>query len=183
MSMISNDPTTGLAFSMHENPGVFAILIGSGLSRSASIPTGWDITLKLIRKVGLAKGVPEQSDWAQWYADTTGNQPNYSTLLEDLAQTQAERRAVIEGFLEPTAEEFEEGLKVPTPAHRAIAEMIRSGHIPDQVQVVFGIVQSYRAHVLCISCNQGRSFEKFHDTMVDVRVEVENARLFVVQPK
>lgn len=129
MSIISNDPTTGLAFSLHENRGVFAVLIGSGLSRSASIPTGWEITLKLIRKFGLATGVAEQSDWAKWYVDTTGKQPNYSTLLEDLAQTQAERRATIEGFLEPTTEEFEEGLKIPTSAHRAIAEMVRSGHI------------------------------------------------------
>ncbi|QGT80611.1 SIR2 family protein [Pseudomonas coronafaciens] len=129
MGIISNDPITGLAFSMHENRGVFTVLIGSGLSRSASIPTGWEITLNLIRKAGLATGVEEQSDWAKWYVDTTGNQPNYSTLLEDLAQTQAERRAIIEGFLEPTAEEFEEGLKIPTPAHRAIAQMVRSGHI------------------------------------------------------
>lgn len=127
--MISNDPTTRLAFSMHENQGVYAVLIGSGLSRSARIPTGWEITVELIRRAGLAAGVPEQEDWAKWYLDTTGKEPNYSSLLEDLAQTQAERRAIIQGFLEPTEQEVEEGVKIPTPAHKAIAEMVRSGHI------------------------------------------------------
>lgn len=129
MSIISKDPTTRLAFSMHENQGVYAVLIGSGLSRSARIPTGWEITVELIRRAGLAAGVSEHEDWAQWYVTTTGKQPNYSTLLEELAQTPTERRAIIQGFLEPTEQEFSDGLKLPTPAHRAIAEMVRSGHI------------------------------------------------------
>jgi hypothetical protein len=65
MSIIANDPTTRLAFSMHENQGVYAVLIGSGLSRSARIPTDWEITVELIRRAGLAAGVSEQEDWAQ----------------------------------------------------------------------------------------------------------------------
>lgn len=39
-----------LAFSVQANPGVYAVLIGSGVSRSANIPTGWEITLDLARK-------------------------------------------------------------------------------------------------------------------------------------
>jgi hypothetical protein len=48
MSIISTDPTTQLAFSMFENTGVYAELLGSGVSRSAGIPTGWEITLELV---------------------------------------------------------------------------------------------------------------------------------------
>ena len=44
--LISN-PLTQLAFSVYENKGVYAVLLGSGLSRSAEIPTGWEITLDL----------------------------------------------------------------------------------------------------------------------------------------
>jgi hypothetical protein len=39
------DPSTALAFSLFENKGVYALLLGSGLSRAAQIPTGWEITL------------------------------------------------------------------------------------------------------------------------------------------
>jgi hypothetical protein len=45
VSMIAGDPLTQLAFSVYENKGVFAVLLGSGLSRAAEIPTGWEITL------------------------------------------------------------------------------------------------------------------------------------------
>jgi hypothetical protein len=44
MSLLSNDPLTQLAFSVFENKGVYAVLVGSGLSRAAEIPTGWEIT-------------------------------------------------------------------------------------------------------------------------------------------
>ncbi|KAB0498265.1 SIR2 family protein [Pseudomonas lini] len=129
MSVISGDPATRLAFSMHENKGVYAVLIGSGLSRSAGIPTGWEITMELIKRAGIASGVLDQEDWHAWYVERTGNQPNYSTLLEELATTQTERRAIIQGFLEPTEQELEDGMKMPTPAHRAIAEMVKAGFI------------------------------------------------------
>ena len=56
------DPATQLAFAVHENPGVFALLLGSGLSRAAEIPTGWEITTDLVRRVATAQGVEEQTD-------------------------------------------------------------------------------------------------------------------------
>lgn len=129
MLSIANDPTTQLAFSMFENKGVYAVLLGSGVSRSAGIPTGWEITMDLVRRAGIALGADEQDDWHAWYVSQTGQQPNYSTLLESLANTQSERRAIIQGFLEPTAQELEDGLKVPTRAHRAIAEMVKGGFV------------------------------------------------------
>jgi hypothetical protein len=33
------DPTLPLAFSVHSGPGVYAVLVGSGVSRAAGIPT------------------------------------------------------------------------------------------------------------------------------------------------
>jgi hypothetical protein len=46
------DPITALAFSIFENKGVYALLLGSGLSSAAQIPTGWKITLDLVRRAG-----------------------------------------------------------------------------------------------------------------------------------
>ena len=129
MTMISGDPTTQLAFSMSENHGVYAVLLGSGVSRAAGIPTGWEITMELVRRVGRASGAKEQTDWLAWYVQQTGQHPSYSTLLEALATTQTERRSIIQGFLEPSEQDLENGLKIPTAAHRAVADMVKAGHV------------------------------------------------------
>jgi SIR2-like domain len=129
MSTLISDVLTQLSFALFENNGVFAVLLGSGLSRAAEIPTGWEITLDLIRRVALAQGIAEQPDWAKWYHETTGQEPNYSTLLEELAGSPDERRAILHRYIEPTQEDREEGRKIPTAAHRAIAELVRRGYI------------------------------------------------------
>ncbi len=129
MTSLINDPQLQLAFSLYEGKGVFAALIGSGLSRAAEIPTGWEITLDLIRRIGLAHGVEEQTDWAAWYRKETGKEPNYSTLLEDLAASPEERRSILHGYIEPTEDDRAEGRKVPTTAHRSIAELVRAGYL------------------------------------------------------
>lgn len=129
MPLLTNDPLTQLAFSLYEGKGVFAVLLGSGASRAADIPTGWEITLDLIRRVALAQGVEEQADWASWYRETTGEEPNYSALLEELASSPEERRSILHSYIEPDEEDRQEGRKVPTAAHHAIAELVRGGYI------------------------------------------------------
>ncbi len=129
MIAFGKDPLTQLAFSVYENPGVFAVLLGSGLSQSAEIPTGWEISLDLIRRVALAQGVGDQSDWATWYREETGQEPSYSNLLKELAPSPDERRSILHSYIEPTDQDREEGKKVPTPAHRAVAEMVRAGFV------------------------------------------------------
>src|SRR3546814_20115931 len=87
MTLLLNDPLSQLAFSVYENKGVFAVLLGSGLSRSAQIPTGWEITLDLVRREAMSQGVDEQTDWATWYRNKTGQAPNYSVLMEEIASS------------------------------------------------------------------------------------------------
>ena len=120
---------TRLAFSVFENKGVFALLLGSGLSRSAEIPTGWEITTDLVRRVATAEKVEAKGDWAQWYRDEHGKDPDYSELLGALASTPAERRSILHGYIEPDDEDREEGRKVPTLGHGAIAQLVRDGFI------------------------------------------------------
>jgi hypothetical protein len=129
LPLLTNDPLTQLAFSLYESKGVFAVLLGSGLSRAADIPTGWEITLDLIRRVALARSVEEQSDWAAWYREAAGEEPNYSSLLEELASSPEERRAILHRYIEPSEDDRQEGRKVPTAAHRAIAELVQGGYI------------------------------------------------------
>lgn len=129
MTLLQNDPITQLAFSVYENKGVFAVLLGSGLSRSAEIPTGWEITLDLVRRVAEAQDVPEQSDWAKWYWGKTGQEPNYSVLLEEIARSPDERRAILHHYIEPDEQDREEGRKTPTKAHHAIAHLVLAGYV------------------------------------------------------
>jgi hypothetical protein len=129
MTLLVNDPMTQLAFSVHENKGVFALLLGSGLSRAADIPTGWQITIDLIQRVAAAQGIEEPPNWEKWYKDITGDEPNYSTLVEELASTAAERRSILHSYIEPNQDDREQGRKIPTRAHHAIAGLVRSGYV------------------------------------------------------
>lgn len=129
MTIAAIDPVTRLAFSMFENRGVYALLLGSGLSRSAQIPTGWEITLDLTRRLAAAEGVLEQQDWAAWHVERFDEPPNYSRLLDRLAATPAERRAIIHGYIEPTDDDLETGARRPTRAHHAIARLVRDGFV------------------------------------------------------
>jgi len=134
MMLLQDDPAIQLAFSIRENKGVFAVLLGSGLSRSAGIPTGWEITLDLIRTIAVAKGVKGAKNFndqtcVQWYQEQTGKAPNYSEILNDMARSSGERRAILQRYIEPDEKEHKEGMKMPTPAHHAIAQLVAAGYI------------------------------------------------------
>lgn len=42
---------TTLAFSMYTNKGAYALLLGAGISRSAHIPSGWEVENMLIEQL------------------------------------------------------------------------------------------------------------------------------------
>ncbi|MEO3692204.1 SIR2 family protein [Roseateles paludis] len=128
-TILQGDPVTQLAFSVFENKGVFAVLLGSGISRAAEIPTGWEITLDLIRRIAIAQGVEDQPDWAHWYREKFGQEPSYSKLLEEIATAPDERRAILHRYIEADKKDREEGRKTPTKAHDAIARLVRDGHV------------------------------------------------------
>ena len=123
------DPTTSLAFSMHANKGVYAVFLGSGVSRAARIPTGWEITIELVRKVAALQGANCDPDPAAWFLKTMGKEPGYSELLDAVAKTPAERQQQLRTYWEPTEQEREEGAKVPTMAHRAVADLVKLGYV------------------------------------------------------
>jgi hypothetical protein len=45
------DPFVSMAFSLYSNPGAYALLVGSGLSRAARIPIGWEVVTDLVEKI------------------------------------------------------------------------------------------------------------------------------------
>jgi len=123
------DPIHSLAFSIQANRGVYAVLFGSGISRSAKIPTGWEITLELVRKLAAVAGEDCGAKPDDWYRAKYEREPDYSELLDAVAKTPAERQQLLRTYWEPTEAEREEGAKRPTPAHRAIAQLVAKGFV------------------------------------------------------
>jgi hypothetical protein len=117
-----------LSFSVEANKGVYALLLGSGISYSAGIPTGWGVLKELCRRIMLLDGAEEQ-DEIKWYEEKFGKAPLYDEVIGMLAKTSSERNGLLKEFFEPTEEDLEENKKLPTKAHRAIAELVKQGYI------------------------------------------------------
>lgn len=120
---------TTLAFSMYSNKGAYALLLGSGISRSAHIPSGWEVEERLIQKIGASQGVAESEDWHQWYKDSYQQSASYSALLGEIVKTPTERVQLMKSFFEPMDEEKEVGWKTPTKAHLSIARLAKKGYV------------------------------------------------------
>lgn len=123
-----------LASSMHAQPGVYAVLLGSGVSTGAGVPTGWGVVKELVRRVAAASSPGDdvllrraQEDPETWW-DEHGEGPlGYATLLQTLGRTPAARQGLLANFFEPTDEDRPEGTKVPSRAHHAVAQLVKKG--------------------------------------------------------
>jgi hypothetical protein len=128
------DPQLALALGISASPGAYAMLLGSGTSTAAGIPTGWEVVCDLIRRVAALHGPEElheaQADPVRWWTSQGQGEPRYDALLEALAPSVAARRDLLCGYFEPaTQEEREQGIKRPTAAHRAMAELVHEGRL------------------------------------------------------
>lgn len=117
-----------LAFSINSNPGAYALLLGAGVSAPSGIPTAWGVLEELVsRAASLTEdGV---TDPIAWYQHKYQESPTYEGVLERIAPTQIERQRLLRGYFEQSSEDIDEGRKVPTAAHRAIARLVRSGSL------------------------------------------------------
>jgi SIR2-like domain len=124
-----SDDVLSLAVSMQSSRGVYALLLGSGVSRSAGVPTGWEIVVDLIRRIAGAVQQDPDPDPVAWYKKQFGQDPKYTTIIDRLAKSPSERSQLLRSYFEPTAEDRERNVKVPTIAHRAIAQLVADGYI------------------------------------------------------
>jgi hypothetical protein len=123
------DPILSLCFGLHSNPGVYALLLGSGVSRAAQIPTGWEIISDLTRKVARLRKEDCEPDPLEWYRKAFKKKPSYSEIIDQIAKTQTERQKLLKAYFEPTEDEREDGAKQPTAAHRSIANLVAGGYV------------------------------------------------------
>lgn len=127
------EPIVMLSVGIHSQPGVYALLLGSGVSTGAGLPTAWGVVKGLIRQVAAAKypdseeepeaAAEHPEEW--WVVHGDGEKLTYSGLLGALAPTSAARQGLLAGFFEPTEEELAAGEKVPGQAHCAIAALVK----------------------------------------------------------
>lgn len=117
-----------VAFSLHANPGAYALLLGAGVSAPSGIPTAWGVLEDL---VGLLAEVAGESpeDAIEWYESKFADAPTYEGVLERIAPTQIERQRILRSYFEQSPEDIEANRKVPTEAHRSIARLVRAGAV------------------------------------------------------
>jgi len=104
------DPLVSLAFGLHGNRGAYALLLGSEVSRSAGVPTGWEVVLDLTKRVAALEDDDPGEDVVAWYRARYGEGPNYSKLLEALGPNPAERNRLLRAYFEASEDERAEGV-------------------------------------------------------------------------
>lgn len=123
------DPLVQVAFGIQSSPGVYALLLGSGVSRASGIKTGWEVLEDLCEKLAAASGETTNGNPTAWFKGNFGVDADYSVVLEHLAPTSAERQAFLRSYFEPSPDEREQGIKTPNAAHRAIAQLVAGKHV------------------------------------------------------
>ena len=120
-------PITALASSISSNPGVYVPLIGSGMSSAAGVPTGRQFVEALAREVIRTETGNRPTDVVTWWRDNRSEPLTYQSMIEGLGAGTGDRQALLRSIIEPSDEELAQGLKVPTRAHFALAELAQRG--------------------------------------------------------
>ncbi|QSZ66159.1 hypothetical protein RJ40_00915 [Methanofollis aquaemaris] len=117
------DDVLPAAFAVVQSPKRYALLLGSGISRDAGIPTGWEITTDRIQKTAEGLGETIEGKPEDWYQKKYGYKPTFSNLFNGV-DTPADREAALREY-------FTVGGAIPQPteAHRTIATMVKEGLI------------------------------------------------------
>lgn len=118
------DPIVSLSVALAEAPGTCAFVLGSGVSRDAGVPTGWDITRSGLQRLRqLETGDTDELTGAQlsdWLRETDREHLTYSDLLELIAPDAAVRREYLAGFFEG---------REPGATHEALADLAVQGMV------------------------------------------------------
>lgn len=93
------------------------------------MPTGRDLVASLAARLATLRGEDAGSDPIGWYRRGSGGDPDYSKLLEALASSPEDRQNLLREYFEPSDEDRDEGRKIPSAAHRAVAGLVAKGFV------------------------------------------------------
>lgn len=114
---------------MHANPGVYALLLGAGISMSSGVLSAWEVKNELCKKLAICQGAGEVKDGVAWYEEQFGEVPSYSKAFETLSTSGVERVGLLKHYFEANDEDLSLGHKTPTEAHKAIARLVHRGFV------------------------------------------------------
>ena len=117
------DDVLPAAFAIVQSPKRYALLLGSGVSQSAGIRTGKEITQDRIRKIAHGLGETIEGKPGDWYQQKHGTKPTFSNLFNKSGTPEDQEAALREYFTVDGA------IPQPTEAHRTIARMVKEGLI------------------------------------------------------
>lgn len=118
-----------LAFSIYSSPGSCALLLGSGVSKSSKIMTGWEIMVDLIQRIAEIEN-EEPEELLDWYKQKfDGEDPTYDNLLDRITYKSVDRRNILSEYFDPTPEDLENDRRIPQAAHKSIAKLVKMGYI------------------------------------------------------
>lgn len=128
------EPPMAMALNVHSSPGVYALLLGAGISIASGVKTGWGVVQDIVGKVAAVRDPDDpdvraeaMADPEKWWEANTSEPLGYSALLAAAAPKPASRQAMLAEYFEP--EEGQDDSKGPTAAHRAIAQLVKRGSI------------------------------------------------------
>ncbi|MFE1439836.1 SIR2 family protein [Streptomyces sp. NPDC058739] len=128
------EPPMAMALNVHSSPGVYALLLGAGISIASGVKTGWGVVQDIVGKVAAVRDpdspdarAEAMADPDKWWEANTTEPLGYSALLAAAAPKPASRQAMLAEYFEP--EEGQDDSKGPTAAHRAIAQLVKRGSI------------------------------------------------------
>ncbi|MFF7717659.1 SIR2 family protein [Streptomyces sp. NPDC007988] len=128
------EPPMAMALNVHSSPGVYALLLGAGISIASGVKTGWGVVQDIVGKVAAVRDPDNPdaraeavADPEKWWEANTSEPLGYSALLAAAAPKPASRQAMLAEYFEP--EDGQDDTKGPTAAHRAIAQLVKRGSV------------------------------------------------------
>lgn len=112
-----------LAFALHRAPGSYALIAGAGLSIGA-VPAAWKVLTELIGQTAVAvrETAPDAESAEHWYTERFDEEASYQNVLERISKQPQGRQRALNHFFAPPGRVIE-----PTPAHHAIAQLVKTG--------------------------------------------------------
>ena len=120
------DYRTALAGNLFDSPGVYAFLVGSGMSSAAGIMTGWQVVQELVRRIARDRNVDLEATGLtpdEWWEQEGFGELSYSALIEGFASTELARRALLRRYFEPGPDNPVKS----TVAHHRLAQLCALG--------------------------------------------------------
>ncbi|MFJ2230536.1 SIR2 family protein [Streptomyces halstedii] len=128
------EPAMAMALNVHSSPGVYALLLGAGVSIASGVKTGWGVVQDIVGQIAAVRDPDNpdarseaMADPETWWEAATSEPLGYSALLAAAAPMPASRQAMLARYFEP--EEGQDDSKGPTAAHRAIAQLVKRGSV------------------------------------------------------